>query len=99
MTVPPAPTVHGLCFCCDHPIFSALLDGRRVVVDRPPTAGGRLFVRFDLATVTAVDRGPAIDLTDPQDDGTRYTLHTCPERPPRVYRGVVGVTSWKGRGQ
>ena len=49
-------------------------------------------------TVTAVDRGPAIDLTDPHDDGTRYTLHTCPERPPRVYRGVVGVTSWKGRG-
>lgn len=75
--------VHGLCPCCRHPVFSATLDGRRVILERPPSPAGRMFVRFDLDPVTAFDRGPAIDLADPHDDGTRYLAHTCPDPPGR----------------
>lgn len=70
------PRVHGLC-ACGQSTITAVLDGQRVTVERPPAPDGRLHLRLDLTPITAVDRGPTIDLTDPFDDGTRWHPHTC----------------------
>lgn len=76
MSGPIKQRVHGLC-ACGVSTFTAVLDGVRVLVERPPVAGGTLHVRFDLDQVTAVARGAVVDLTDPSDTGQRWSLHDC----------------------
>lgn len=90
------PQIGGVCVDCNTTVFTALLDGVRVTLDRPPSPSGDVFVRFDLDPIVAVARGPVVDLTDPFDDGTRYLIHDCVWDRCSMCDGPIVHAEWSG---
>ncbi len=60
-------------------VWAVTTKGKRIPVDPTPAAAGNIRLTTDTPPVAEVV-GSAIDLLNPDDDGTRYTSHfaTCP---------------------
>jgi hypothetical protein len=63
-------------------IWTHTVLGTRMLVDAVAQYGALLRLTTEADIVRATPAGPAIDLFDLDDDGTRHQLHQCP--PDRV---------------